>query len=107
MFMKIGERIRNLRKDNKMTQTELANFLGVSVASVALWENEKRQIDVENIVKVARIFCVTTDFLLGNIAGNEIILIDKNGTRKHYFVNDEQLKAIEEFLENALKEESK
>lgn len=50
---------------------------------------------------------MTTDFLLGNIAGNEIILIDKNGTRKHYFVNDEQLKAIEEFLENALKEESK
>ena len=107
MFMKIGERIRNLRKDNKMTQTELANSLGVSVASVALWENEKRQIDVENIVKVARIFGVTTDFLLGNITGNEIILIDKNGTRKHYFVNDEQLKAIEEFLENALKEESK
>ena len=105
--MKIGERIRNLRKDNKMTQTELANSLGVSVASVALWENEKRQIDVENIVKVARIFGVTTDFLLGNITGNEIILIDKNGTRKHYFVNDEQLKAIEEFLENALKEESK
>ena len=105
--MKIGERIRNLRKDNQMTQTELANSISVSVASVALWENEKRQIDVENLVKVAKIFGVTTDFLLGKIAENQIILIDKKGNRKHYFVTDEQLKTIEEFLENALKEESK
>lgn len=90
-----------------MTQTELANSIGVSVASVALWENGKRQIDVENLVKVVKVFGVTTDFLLGKIAENQIILIDKKGNRKHYFVTDEQLKTIEEFLENALKEESK
>lgn len=105
--MKIGEKIRDLRKENKMTQTELSNLLDVSVAAVALWENEKRQIDVENLVKVAKIFGVTTDYLLGNVAENEIIVVDKTGARKHHFVTDEQLKKIEEFLENVLKEEKK
>lgn len=38
MMLKISENINNLRKENNMTQEQLAEALGVSVAAVSKWE---------------------------------------------------------------------
>ena len=48
-----------------MSQVELANILGVSKQSVSNWENDNIQPSVEMLVKLADVFSVSTDFLLG------------------------------------------
>lgn len=71
----LGEKIRNLRKADNISQEELAEKLGVSRQSISLWENEQTQPSLENIIALAEIFGVTTDVLLMEhieLASNEI-----------------------------------
>ncbi len=60
----IGEKIRNLRKADNISQEELAEKLGVSRQSISLWENGQTQPSLENIIAIAEIFSVSTDVLL-------------------------------------------
>lgn len=60
-----GERLKSLRIDAGMSQKQLADRLGVSVTVVSYYENSSRTPSPERVVDLARIFHVTTDFLLG------------------------------------------
>ena len=48
-----------------MSQVELAKKLGVTKQSVSNWENDNIQPSIEMLLKLARVFSVTTDYLLG------------------------------------------
>ena len=61
----LNERIRELRVASGLSQVELADKLGVSKQSVSNWENDNIQPSIEMLVKIARTFNVSTDFLLG------------------------------------------
>ncbi len=61
----IGEKIKELRKEQGMTQETLANLLCVSYQSVSKWETGVTSPDLSLIVPLARIFRVSTDELLG------------------------------------------
>jgi transcriptional regulator with XRE-family HTH domain len=58
-------RLKELRKSRGLTQTELANYIGITQNSYSYWENDKVKIDNASIVKLASFFNVTTDYLLG------------------------------------------
>lgn len=58
-------RLKELRKQNKLTQQQLAEMLGVTQAALSGWENEKFGIDNGSLVKCAKIFDVSIDYLLG------------------------------------------
>ena len=64
MNLKLGENIRNLRLQHKLTQEQLADRLGVSYQSVSRWENDVTYPDIEFLPAIARQFSVTTDYLL-------------------------------------------
>lgn len=59
-------RLRELRKKNKMTQRQLAEKLFVDCSSVTKWETGKAFPDFSNQKKLANIFNVSLDYLLGN-----------------------------------------
>ncbi len=61
----IGEKIKELRREQNMTQETLANLLRVSYQAVSKWENGVTCPDLSLIVPLARIFHVSTDELLG------------------------------------------
>ena len=61
----IGQRIRDLRKQKRMSQTELAKSAGVSQTTVTAWETGKAEPSSSAVAKLAYIFNVTTDYLLG------------------------------------------
>ncbi|NBI83772.1 XRE family transcriptional regulator [Clostridiaceae bacterium] len=61
----LNQQIRTLRKAHKMSQVELANALYVTKQSVSNWENDNIQPSVEMLVKLAKVFSVSTDFMLG------------------------------------------
>ncbi|MYU74051.1 helix-turn-helix domain-containing protein [Ligilactobacillus salivarius] len=61
-----GLRLRALRNEKKLTQDELGKLLNVSGKTIGTWERDSRQPNIEAINKLASIFYVTTDYLLGN-----------------------------------------
>ena len=61
----VAERIRALREDRGMKQTELAKRLGITRSSVNAWEMGISVPSTQYIVELAGIFRVSTDYLLG------------------------------------------
>jgi transcriptional regulator with XRE-family HTH domain len=61
----IGQRIRELRKQHKMTQEQVAAFLNLAKSTISQYENSINEPDIETIVKLADRFNVTVDYLLG------------------------------------------
>ena len=65
MPQSIGKRIMTLRKAAGMTQEQLAEKLGVTPQAVSKWENEVSCPDISLLPRIAEIFEVSTDSLLG------------------------------------------
>ena len=63
--MNIGEIIKSLRIEKGMSQTELASLLFTSQDTISLWERNKSLPDVKSVIKMAFIFNVSTDYILG------------------------------------------
>lgn len=61
----MGARIARLRKDKGMTQTELANALGVTQPVVSDYENDEIGLDSARIRQLAKILVVSADEILG------------------------------------------
>lgn len=64
-MVKIGERIKEIRQEKGLTQTELANKIGISQAGITKWETGDRDPSTDCVILLAKFFDVTTDFLLG------------------------------------------
>ena len=64
-MQKIGHIIKELRKEKGLSQEKLAALLGVTQDSISLWELDKRIPDTLYVVEMAKLFDVTTDYLLG------------------------------------------
>ena len=62
MFM--YKRIQELREDNDKTQKEIAILLGTSQQYYSQYENGKREITVERIIKLAKYYKTSTDYIL-------------------------------------------
>lgn len=60
-----GDRLKELRKNHKLTQSDIANMFDVTKNAVYSWENGISQPSIEIITKLAQYFNVTTDYLLG------------------------------------------
>ena len=69
---KLSEQIRALRQAKRMSQVELGKRLGVTKQSVCNWENDNIQPSIEMLVRMASLFAVSTDYLLGLEHGKSI-----------------------------------
>lgn len=65
MKNEIGENIKALRKMNGMTQSELASVLGGKKSLVSNYENGYSTPDVYTLIKLADVFDVSLDELVG------------------------------------------
>ena len=61
----IGEKIKELRERNKLTQSDLAKLLNITRSSVYAWESGLSAPSTQYIAELARILKVSTDYLLG------------------------------------------
>lgn len=66
--MKLNEKIYNCRKKIGMSQVDLADALGVSRQSVSKWETGESNPEIAKIPQMAKLFGVTTDWLLSEDA---------------------------------------
>lgn len=58
-------RIKMLREEKGLNQIELGKVINVSGQALGMYENEKRDLSTENVIKLAEFFNVSTDYLLG------------------------------------------
>lgn len=63
--LKIGDKIKQLRKQQHITQEKLAAYLNISYQAVSKWENGTALPDVTLVPQIANFFGVTADELLG------------------------------------------
>ncbi len=60
-----GEKLKEIRRRDGITQNQAAAQLGVSLGAVGNWESDKRTPDAEMLVHIADTFGVSVDYLLG------------------------------------------
>lgn len=61
----LNQRIRELRCACGWSQVELAKRLGLSKQTVSNWENDNIQPSIEMLMRLSKVFGVSTDYLLG------------------------------------------
>ena len=79
----IGKQLRDLRRQNKMTQTELAEVLEVTPSSIQKWECDKADPNTGTLMKIAEVFNCSIDYLFGFQTEKTVetfLLIEKIGT---------------------------
>ena len=64
--MEFSERLKKLRKQEHLTQVDIAEKLGISQPAYASWERGIKKPTQENLVKIAQILNVSVDYLVGN-----------------------------------------
>lgn len=74
-----SDRLKELRKRNKISQKALATEIGFSQQAIAKWENDTATPSPEVIVQLSKFFGVSTDYLLGNTSNPtpELIIPDE------------------------------
>ena len=85
----LGTRIRSARTFAGFTQESLAEALGVSRTAVARWESGDIEPRLHNIVRMAELLCVSSDYLLG-INSRRMFICDN--------LSDEANAALESFI---------
>lgn len=65
MKNKFGEQFSGLRIENNFSRAQLAERLNVSVRLISYWENGQRECDFDMLIKIADLFSVSVDYLLG------------------------------------------
>jgi transcriptional regulator with XRE-family HTH domain len=93
-MLNFGQKIKKLRTDAGLSQAMLAEHIGVSVQSISNWECNNTMPDISQIVPLASILCVSTDYLLGvgfdEKADHETLIRNVNTVWANYSVNTKE-----------------
>lgn len=66
MKITLAQNLRKLRRDQNLTQEELAGFLGISYQAISKWERDEGYPDITMLPVLANYFGITVDALIGN-----------------------------------------
>lgn len=89
IMVDFGERLKQLRLQENLTQQQLANRLGVTKSVVSYYELQERYPSPDILIKLASIFHVSTDYLLG---------LKQSETVDLYGLNDEDIKLVKHLV---------
>ena len=63
--MDMGYRLRDLREDADLSQTQVARYLGMSQTGYSKYETRENDIPTQVLIRLARFYHTSTDYLLG------------------------------------------
>lgn len=73
--MMFAEKLKTLRKQKGLTQTKFAKDFNIATGTIGMWETGKRQPDYNTLVKIAKYFDVSINYLLEEQAEPEELQI--------------------------------
>lgn len=88
-------KLKELRNEKKISQQELANQLNFNIMTYNNWEKEKREPNIQTLIKLADYYNVTIDYLVGRNYTNDIGYLTDN--QKTLLKDFNQLKEINQF----------
>lgn len=65
MMETLGSRLKQLRKNNHWKQEQVANWVEVTRSCICTYENDSREPSVDILIRLAELYHVTVDFLVG------------------------------------------
>jgi len=95
----VGKRLKELRKDKKITQINLAKLLGITESAISTYEHDKVEPTHKNLIRISNYFNVTVDYLLGIVDvpipaySTDKMLLFPNG------INEAEIRFINEYVE--------
>jgi len=87
----VADKIKALRENRQITQTELAKHLGITRSGVNAWEQGISVPSTQYIVELANLFKVSTDYLLG---------IDKTATVSVAGLTEKDIQLVDVIIEH-------
>lgn len=77
--MEVGNQILKFRKDFGMSQSDLANIVGVSRQTVSNWESGKYSPDIVSLNELSKVFNISVDQLInGEISRQKLVTINRD-----------------------------
>lgn len=111
----LGDRIKQLRFQKNLTVEQLAKQIGVAKSAISFWENNINEPKANYISKLATVFNVSTDYLLGleddfgnkkspsnieiPVLENIITISARSSGKKTVKLNDEQIASLKSIVE--------
>ena len=92
-----AERLRKQRKENHLTQADLAAKIGVSKAAVAMWEKGTRMPDSGRLVRIADLFDKRLVYMMGR-TDDESSLTDEDTKPQKWELEDQFVAIIKMYL---------
>ena len=74
MIAKFSTRLRELRLSKGLRQEQVAKLIGVNKSAISTYENDTRQPSFEILVRLANLYRVSTDYLLGQANSRSVDL---------------------------------
>ena len=94
MVFDFGYRLKNLRQQHHLTQTQVANRLNLSKTSISGYENSVKTPSQDVLIKLAGLYRVSTDYLLG-LDDEEMISVE-GLTRQQRRLVEELVRMLQE-----------
>ncbi|WZL74078.1 helix-turn-helix transcriptional regulator [Clostridiaceae bacterium 35-E11] len=73
-----GQRLKELRKEKSLNQSEIGKLLNVSTSTIGMYEQGRRDPDTNTLKFLAEYFNVSVDYLLGRTDKREIAIIEND-----------------------------
>lgn len=94
MDKSMAERLTELREKNHLSQTAVANRIGVTPALISAYEKTERNPSIDRLISLADVYHTSTDYILGrSIADPNAIFIEVNG------LTETQIRILRELVE--------
>lgn len=97
--MIVGSRLREAREKHNFTQEYLGEMLGLSKSAISLYEHEKRNPTIENIIELMYVLGVSADYLLG---ADVIVEIKDEEDPKYRTLTKEEIYVITELRKDKI-----
>ena len=92
MIQGLSKKLTLLRQQNKLSQSEVARRIGISSSTVSAYEADQISPSLETLVKLANLFHVSTDYLLGVDYPRDKAVLDTSG------LNKQQLTVLQDLI---------
>ncbi len=97
--MIIGSRLKEKRKELKLTQEELGNLIGVGKSAICCYEKETRNPTLENVLEIMQVLGVSADYILGT---DNLIKTVENKHPKYRTMTNEEILFINELKKDKI-----
>lgn len=101
----IAQRIKKLRLERNLTQSDMAEIAGVTRSCVSNWEKGIRIPESESILKITKYFCVTVDYLCGRCEDRDAVFAPPTFKMDISRLNKEGLDALMTYYKFLLTDE--